>query len=196
MALLQSGNLGFEFCYAHTDGEWIYYQLRFLWCNESVVNDSVLKREGAYWGQRPPGRFLACEHAHDGLLPLLKKVLATDTADYWEPVDPDVIIAVYPKDYFPFLPSHWKRVFRNEEEKRAEEVRQKLEEERGQQPSDVFTLIAFVDAFNFKDAAYYSSGGLSLQMAVKRQELQRFLSDLKREYEAFRLANKMEDSKW
>lgn len=191
MAILKSKDLSFDFRYVSFQHGWIDYQFYFLWKGEPIVNDGILKKCGGYWGARPTGSFLANEHEEDYLLPFLKKVLETDQADYWEALDPDIIVALYPKDYFPFLPSHLRRIYRNEEEKARHEEQIRLEKEKGKSPDDLFTFIAFVDAYNFKDSDGYYSQGLSLQLIVERQDLEQFIIDLEKEYADFK--TKFED---
>lgn len=107
MAKLESADLSFDFRYTGFKGGWVQYQFLFLWRGEPIVKDGVLKRCNDYWNDRPESEFLANEDEKDSFLPFLNKVLETDTADYWEPIEPDIIIAIYPDEYFPFLKSHW-----------------------------------------------------------------------------------------
>jgi hypothetical protein len=59
-------------------------------------------------------------------------------------------------DYCPFLRSHLTLVRENDEFRQKREARKKLKEKKSKLPDDLFTIIAFVDAYNFKDAgAYY-----------------------------------------
>jgi hypothetical protein len=103
-------------------------------------------------------------------------------ADYWEPIEPDIIVALYPDDYFPFLKSHLTLVRENDEFKQKREARKKLKEEKGKLPDDLFTIIAFVDAYNFKDAGAYYGQGFSIHMIVERQEIEAFADQLEAEY--------------
>ena len=193
MAILKSDDLSFDFRYTGFQWGWVKYQFYFLWKNEPIVNDAMLKKQGEYWGARPTGAFLANEHEEDYLLPVLKRVLETDKADYWEALEPDIIVALYPEDYFPFLPSHLKRIYRNEEEKAQHEEQIRLNKEKGKSPDDPYTFIAFVDAYNFKDSDMYYGQGLSLQMIVNRSDLEQFVIDLEKEYDDFKTRFKDDD---
>jgi hypothetical protein len=186
MAILKSGALSFDFRYVNFEYGWVKYQFYFCWNNEPIVKDSILKRWSDYWNGRPESAFLANEDESDGLLPLLKRVLETDEADYWEPIEPDIIVALYPGQYFPFLPSHRKLLYESEASKSKREAREKLKAEKGKLPDDAYTFIALVDAYNLKDADAYYGQGLSLQMIVERWELERFMDDLEREYQTFK----------
>lgn len=193
MALLQSGNLGFDFRYTGFEYGWVQYQFFFLWKGEPVIRDEALKRWSDYWNNRHKSAFLANSDEIDGFLPFLKKLLESDEADYWEPIEPDIIIAIYPDDYFPFLKSHMTLIHESEESKRKREARRKLKEEKGKLADDLYTFIAFVDAYNFKEADAYYGQGLSLQMIVSRQDLEIFADDLEREYTEFKKAFKVDE---
>ena len=56
--------------YLALDAEgWLNYDIAFLWQNEPIINDAVLKREPQYWADRRPGTFKACSYGGDGLIP-------------------------------------------------------------------------------------------------------------------------------
>ena len=57
---------------------------------------------------------------------------------------------------------------------------------KGKLPDDAFTFIAFVDAYNLKDAGAYRGQGLSWQMIVHRNALEQFVADLEEEYRVFK----------
>ncbi len=186
MAILRSGDLSFDFRYTGFEHGWVQYQFYFLWKNEPIIQDGVLKRWSEYWNRRPESAFLANEDEKDGFLPFIRKVLSDDKANYWEPIEPDIVVAIYPEEYFPFLPSHWKLVRESDDFKAKREARKKLKEEKGQLPDDSFTFIVFVDAYNFKDADAYYGQGLALHMIVERQDLKKFGNDLEAEYQEFK----------
>lgn len=193
MAILKSGELSFDFRYTGFEYGWVQYQFYFLWRGEPIVKDESLKRWSDYWGGRPASAFLANEDEADGFLPFLRKVLESDEADYWEPIEPDIIVALYPDDYFPFLKSHRTLVYESEETKKKREARRKLKEEKGKLPDDSYTFIAFVDAYNFKDADAYCGQGFSLHMIVERQEIETFANNLETEYAEFKKLFKVDE---
>jgi hypothetical protein len=125
MAVLESGNLRFDFQFAEFDGGYITYHISLLWQGESVMNDKVFKRGNEYWDKRPVGGFLADEYREDYFVPFLRKILEDNTADYWESLDPDVTVAIYPDEYFPFLKSHWVRVQESEQQEREARLQRK-----------------------------------------------------------------------
>jgi hypothetical protein len=194
MARLQSGDLSFDFRYAGFEYGWVRYEFYFKWKDESLARNDLLKRWGDYWGRRPEGAFLANEYEGDGLIPLLKRVLDDDKADYWEPMEPDIVIAIYPEEYFPFLPSHHKLLYERPEYKAKRGAREALKKEKGKQPDDSYTLIVFVDAYNFKEADAYYGQGLSLHMIVSRNELEEFAKSLEYEYQEFK--QRLEVDQW
>jgi hypothetical protein len=185
MASLKSGKLSFIFEYTGYDDEWVQYQIYFLWDGETLLREEVLKKRDECWGKRSEGAFVANDDQRDRFLPFLKKVLESDQADYWEPLEPDIIVALYPEEYFPFLDPHYKVIFLREEFKDKLEARRQLKKEKGKLPDDIYTFVALIDAYNFRDADAYHGEGLSLQMVVKRHELERFVDELENEYSKF-----------
>ena len=113
-------------------------------------------------------------------------MLEKDEPDYWEPLEPDIIVAVYPGMYFPFLPSHMKLIYERDEIKAKRIARDQEKAKKGKLPDDAFTFIAFVDAYNLKDAGAYRGQGLSWQMIVHRNALEQFVADLEEEYRVFK----------
>jgi len=53
-----------------------------------------------------------------------------------------------------------------------------MEPEKGK----CFTVITFIDLYNFKDSGAYSGKGISLHLIVKREALENFVTDLEMEY--------------
>lgn len=186
MATLQSRDLSFEFCFSGFEDGWVQYQFYFKWQGEPLVRDDLLKKWGEYWGSRPSGALLANEDAGDGFAPFLRKVLSQDKADYWEPTEPDIMVAIYPDDFFPFLPSHHKLIYESPELQAERKARAALKKEKGQLSDDRYTFMVFVDAYNLKRAGFYYGQGLTLQMVVNREELETFATCLEREYLEFK----------
>ncbi len=171
MAKLQSGDLSLEIEYDSYEPDWIVYKLKFCWKDEVIINDAILKRYGKYWGRRPPGTFLANDYERDQLIDIIKKVLDTNQPDYWQPIEPDITIAIYPYMGFPFgIKSHWEFIYERD---------RKLEEEIKQ---ECFTLIILIDAYNFKDSGAYCDNGVSLHLLVKKKRLEAFVAELEAEY--------------
>jgi len=186
MAVLKSDKLSLDFRYQTFFCGYVHYEFYFRWEDESIIKDSILKRDDTfYWRDRPESSFVASEEEKDGLIPLLKKVLETDEADYWEPYEPDIIIAIYPDTFFPFLHSHYKLIHQSKEIIEQNEAFDKKRKEKGKQPDDLFTLIVFVDSFNFKNNPLFGVQGVALHMLVERHELELFLKDLEEEYKTF-----------
>ncbi len=177
MAKLQSGDLILEIKFNSFEPDWIAYEVKFSWKDDVIVNDNILKRTGEYWGKRSYGTFLANDYDYDRLIGTIKKVLNTGEADYWEPVEPDIVMAIYPDTYFPFMKSHWAVVY--EKDGKQEEI----EPEKGK----CFTVITFIDSYNFKDSGAYSEKGISLHLVVKRDALENFVTELETEYKNLKL---------
>ena len=99
----------------------------------------------------------------------IKNVLKTCESDYWEPLEPDAIIAIYPGKFFPFL--------------KIEDRKEEIEQEKwGKQKDDLFTIITFIDSYNFKNSGAYSGEGISFHLTIERKDLEKFVTDLEIEY--------------
>lgn len=187
MAKLSSDSLVFEYKYKgfHLPA-WIEYEFFFWWDGESIVNDVILKRWSDYWGNRSKSALLANDYGGDGFIDVLERVLDTNKPDYWQPMEPDVLFAIYPEMYFPFLPSERRVIWESDKFKQEREARQRLKELHGKLPDDLITLIFFVDTYNFRNCGAYSGDGISLHMVVKRDALEWFRLELKKEYAEFK----------
>jgi len=175
MAKLQSDNLTLEIKFNRFEEDWIAYEISFLWKNDIIVNDDILKKD-RWWDKRRYGTFLANDYGKDSLIETIKAVLNTNKPEYWEPMEPDAKIAIYPESYFPFLKDHWVPV---------EETNEKIiqaEEKNDLNKYELFTIIAFIDTYNFKDSVSYSSEGISLHIIVTRKDLEKFVIDMETEY--------------
>lgn len=176
MAKLRSGDLILEINFDSFEEEWIAYKIKFSWKDTIIVNDSILKRTGEFGGKRPYGTFLANDYEKDQLIDTIKKVLDTNEPDYWEPVEPDIVLAIYPDTYFPFMKSHWVLI--------DDGGMKQMEPEKG------FTIITFIDTYNFENSDAYSGNGISLHLIVKRDDLENFVTELESEYKNLKLEHK------
>lgn len=177
MVKLQSGDLSLEIKFNSFEPYWVAYEVKFSWKDDVIVNDNILKRTGEFQGKRSYGTIYANDYERDQLIDTIRKVLSTGEPDYWEPVEPDIVIAIYPDIYFPFMKSHWTLVY--EGDRKLEE----MEPEKGK----CFTIITLIDSYNFKDSGAYSGSGISLNMIVKREDLENFVTALESEYKNLKL---------
>lgn len=186
MAKLSYGSLALEIKYKSYEAEWVVYDVGFLWQDKSLINDKILKRSGSFWKVREKGKFVAENYEFCELVPLLQNVLETDEPHYWEPLEPDMIVAVYPGLYFPFLRSHWQVAYEREDVKEARQQREIEKFIKEKLPDDLFQVICFIDNYNFKDGSGYSGDGIALHPKVFRKALEQFCIDLSAEYEEFK----------
>lgn len=186
MAVMSIDDLSLEVAYREFEDGWVYYQIWFRWRGEPIVNDAVLKRHNEHWAKRGTGAIVACEHRECGILPLLRHVLETNEPDYWEGIDPDVLLAVYPDSVFPFLPSKWTLAYQAPEVRAAREARDAKRDESGPLPDDIVEILLFVDVYNFDKAYFYSGNGLCFRLSPTRARLEQFYRDLRAEYVAFK----------
>lgn len=176
MAKLQSNDLTLDIKFNSFKDEWINYDIKFYWKGKIIVNDNILKRTSEFWSRRGYGTFLANDYERDYLIEIIRNAINTNKPECWEPMEPDAKIAIYPGRFFPFLKTPY-NLFEEMEEMRREK------EAQGKQDDDLFTVIAFIDSYNFKDSNSYSAEGISLHLIVKRQDLENFATDLKMEYD-------------
>ncbi|MDM8548801.1 hypothetical protein QUF72_01935 [Desulfobacterales bacterium HSG2] len=194
MAILKSELLSLEISFTRFDeAGWVHYEICFRWKNELIINDKILKRDGEYWGARKTGSFLANEYERDGLTRVISQVLNSNEPEYWEPMEPDMIVAIYPEMYFPFMKSHHKLVYERDEHRKEREEREKRKKESGRLPDDIFTIIVFIDAYNFKDSNAYYGEGISLHLIADRETLEKFNSELSKEYAEFKEKYKLDE---
>jgi hypothetical protein len=186
MAVLQSGNLSFEFQFVNFENGYITYHLFLLWQGQPVMNSEILKRGNDYRNNYGKSGFIADEFRGDRFVPFLRRILEEDKADYWQSLDPDVTVAIYPDEYFPFLESHWVIIHESEKLRQEREAQIQRKKEQGKLPDDSYTIIVFVDAYNFKGENVYQGDGFSLQMIVDRASLEAFADALTDEYEEFK----------
>lgn len=180
MAKLKSGNLTLEIKFNRLEEDWIAYEISFLWKYKIIVNDDVLKKN-RWWDRRRYGSFLANDYEKDSLIETIKQVLATNKPEYWEPVEPDAKIGIYPEMYFPFLKDHWVTV--EETGEKIIQVEEPSEDEKQDTSKyELFTIMTFIDTYNFEDCQSYSSEGISLHLIVTRKDLEKFVTDLEIEY--------------
>ena len=186
MATLRVNDLSLEIAYRDFEHGWVHYDIWLRWRGEPIINDAILKREGDYWAKRGKGAIKACEHYHCGVLPLLRRVLETNESRYWEPLEPDILLAVYPKAHFPFLSPEWEFIDEPSEAKAAREARIKERLARKPSPDDLIDVMSFVDAYNFEGASSYQGSGLCFRLMPTRACLEQFYQDLRAEYLVFR----------
>jgi hypothetical protein len=195
MAKLSAESLTLEITFTGFEAGDVLYEIAFLFEGESMINDALLKRSSAYWSSRRPSVFPACDYEKDYLIETIEKVLETNQPEYWEPYEPDVILAIYPEMHFPFLRSHYQVIWKNSRTKEEVERRERKKLEQGKLPDDPITLICFIDAYNFRNTRTYCESGVALHLTVERKDLELFCLELKKEYAHFKEDFKPEEYK-
>ena len=193
MAKLSAESLTLEINFTGFVAGDVQYEIGFLFEGESMINDALLKRWSDYWSSRRAGFFLARDYEKDYLIKTIEKVLETNEPEYWEPVDPDVIIAIYPDMHFPFLKLHREVIWMSLKMKEQVERREREKREMGKLPDDWITLICFIDAYNFRNTKAYYGSGIALHLTVERKDLEVFCLELKKEYAHFKEVFKPEE---
>jgi hypothetical protein len=201
MAILASELLSLEVRFVNFAHGSLTYEIGFLWNKESMINDALLKRSNDYHRSRSKGYFLTKDYIGDqdpnknSLVDMIEKVLETGKPEYWETLEIGEMIAIYPEMFFPFMESHWKLVHEPEWSKQQQEEREKKKRELGKLPDDEFTVIAFIDAYQFEECDCYYGEGIALHMRVQRVALEDFCAQLKGEYLEFKEKYKIDEYK-
>jgi hypothetical protein len=107
MATLFAGELSLEIAHREFTYGWVHYDICLRWRGQPLLDDAMLRRDGEIRARRGEGAIDAGEIGECGALPLLRSVLETNQPRYWEPMDPDIVLAVYTKDHFPFMLPTW-----------------------------------------------------------------------------------------
>ena len=188
MAKLRSDDLVLEIKFQDYNDGWVEYEIAFLWQDEPIINDSLLKRITPYWQRRSPGRFKANQLLEDDLVRTLEEALANGKASYWEPLEPDITISIYPNQDFPFLCfSQGKHI--SSDRSGAEGLGNQGEEGAetdAREDEGTFTLVVAVDLYNFQGSRVYYGEHVALIMTPTRQALERFAKELRAEYASFK----------
>jgi hypothetical protein len=189
MAKLTSRNLSIEIRFLELDEcQWVQYEIFFLYKDQPMVQDALLKRVNEHWSKRSLGAFKANEDEGEagGLIETLRKALETDERQYYEPIEPDFTLAIYPNMAFPFMESRYERIYTSEralqEERQHEQARVAA---GGKLPDDYFTIILRIDLYNFGDEIAYAGEGPALIMMPQRKEVRKFLEDYEQEFYEF-----------
>ncbi len=193
MAILNNGELSFEFVFKELDDcLWVQYEFWFRWRNEYVFRDDLLKRWPETWAGRSEGALRANESDDDTFVRVLERAIESTSPVCWQPMEPDVIIAFYPDQDFPFIPNRWHEIYTPEAQKAHDERLQRREQQGGKLPDDIITMVVFVDAYNFKGCAPYYGAGFALILTPTREQLATFCRDLKAEYGEFAKRERIE----
>jgi hypothetical protein len=170
------------------------YEILFLWNNEHIINDRIIKYHREDWYDRSEGALLASTARLKNLVRCIENVLESNVPDFWRSDDPDLIISFYPDMFFPFLlpptasfssllsnpqSTTWNRAW----EEADKEIRA-YQREQGYEPTprhQIITVIVKADTFNFRDSHPGTMNGVALIMLVERDKLKSFYNELKRE---------------
>ena len=194
MAILDSYNMALEVRFREYDPDrWLQYDLLFLYKGQSMANEALLKKTGGFYERRAHGAYRCNEYGGDTLIPTLEHVLAENRPASWTPLEPDAKIAFYPEMVFPFMRStstthSYELIYESDESRLEREEHEMQKALFGKLPNDLFTVIAFADAYNFERGPIYTGSGPALILITHRQDVEDFLRQLKEEYAHFHKA--------
>ena len=186
MAVLQIEALSLEIAYRDVEDGCVAYDIWLRWRDEPILNDNILKRRNEYWRKRGFGAVYASEHGGCGVLPLLRHVFETNSPGYWEPTDPDVLLAIYPEGGFPFLPPNWRPARDKPDARTVQKARERETAIEGARPDQLIELILFVDVYTFEDAYMYYGDGVCFRLSPRRDQLEELYKSLRAEYVDFK----------
>lgn len=190
MAILSSGNLSLEIRMTGRDMEdWIRYEIFFRYKGQSILDDRMLKYRdfSHHWNSRPFGGVIGEDCDEDELITTMQKALDSGEPQYFEALDPGFLVAVYPNQVFPFIPSNRERVYQTDDLEQQEMDEELIRElAGGNLPGDPVTVIVRIDSFHFGDEIAYSMDGPAMILTTTRYEVQQFIDNLRKEYAAIK----------
>ena len=151
------------------DHQWIGYKIAFWSGVQSIINPALQEKNINGPLSTSDTYFLANEYQGETLISTIREVLDSGAPLYWQPIEPDVSIAFYPRVDFPFteLPQPpFKKV---------------VDEDTP------ITVVAVIDAYNFHpqmDA--YMGNGPALVLITNGLALRTFLHELESDFGSFR----------
>lgn len=186
MAILHLGRMGLEVQYAGFDDcKWLTYHIRFLEDGEPFIKDGMLLGTGAsFWNNRCQGGFITQESPSCSLIPVVENVLETNSDDCWIPTEPWFRIEFYPRKQFPFALNERRRGYSDSVKQELAEKDARRRANDGKLPDDLITVIAsaITECWTNRDFTEFHSGP-ALVLAVYRAGLERFLAELRAEYD-------------
>lgn len=181
MAKLRSNGFVLEMALRWNDNEGVVYDLTFTWQGIPIINDEVIKRANDWWGQAKPSSFFFTEYARLRPVQFFREMLDAVKSDFLEPVDPDIRIIIHPIHAFP--EDRLEVLWEADHIKKEREERERMKEELGKLPDDLFKIEFFLNISNFKECGAYSGDGITFTFLVDRAELESFVHQLETERE-------------
>jgi len=182
-------NLSFEIIYHDFPGEdydWIQYLLFFRHNGQSIVRESDFKQDAKWheWHEgRPPHALWIEDDGADFILPLVRMALNTNVPVYYEMLEEDLTISIFPSRYHPRLhiSSENYCCSRDDALKLTAEIQANYDR-------FIPSYYDFIFEFHtriFTDDSPLASSGLLFRITAERQEVERFSEELTAEYHAF-----------
>lgn len=206
MATITCREFSLDIEFTQRGEDFIAYYISLTRNGVPVINPRIydgLSREG-----QKRVRGAGADDTGERLIATLEWALQNNQATYWEPVDPDVTLAIYPDDVFPLDPAHRKVVRFNEgspfdlsrptlapneievwtsEEADEEDAKYEAKKQAlgGKHPDDLVCLILSISN-NVFGGEGYSHTGPALILHPTRRKVSAFVRALKSEYRALK----------
>ncbi len=185
MAELTSNGLSLSIEFAKHPSNRLLYRFSFLWKGKQILNEDVLGRDMSGKIKSKVGSVITINEEEETLIPFFEVALEFGIAEYWESSEPGITIAVYPELYFPFLPTNSDIIYASDSFKAIREAYKKLKVTKQKIDDDDFTIIVLFDTGNFRGGRSSDGEGISMHLVVERVQLERFVTNLRREYSLF-----------
>lgn len=157
----------------------INYEVRPLINGNPVLNDSILWDDKKRT-QRKEGAIAIEDYGRERLIQLLKTILETEEPGYFQPLEPGFIFAIYPHFFYPFDKKDFDNLFQ------FWRARETARRNGGPVPAgeDEWTVILSIDPIKYIGMDASGVDGPSMIMVVERNDVEQFLKDLEKEYDA------------
>lgn len=179
-------NLSVEIRYHDFPGEeydWIQYLLFFRHNGKPIVRESDLKQDAKWHENRPPDALWIEDDGADFILPMVRMALNTNVPVYFEMLEEDLTLSIFPSRYHPRLHISSKNYCCSREEALQQTAEIQANYDR-YSPAHYDFIFEFHTRI-FSDDSPFASNGLLFRITAKRQEVERFNEELTDEYHAF-----------
>lgn len=187
MATLQTDLLSLEILYGDAIPGFIEYRVVVRWDEISVINHALLKKIAWDRAGARAGMVRTWDDAPCRLLPMLRRGLRTGQSAFWRPLDQDVLLAVYPGQFFPFedgLPTPPATAADTEPETWPDPDAPLALAEVSACPETIDVMV-FFDSAAFQNSRGYGGPAVGACLSASRSTLHSFCEGVRSDYAKF-----------
>ncbi len=186
MAILKSEKATAEIKFVDYNYGYVSYSLRLSYGGKSIINPEILAEDPIHFD----------EYEKDYLIPFFENLLREDKNDVFNPLEPEIRIVAY---FYAKLGLKEAESFEGAwySEDRKNELRavdEKRDKAGGKLPDDSFDIHFWVNDSKLKpwldEFKAYGGFAFSMNIAVSRSDLEKFVLELKKEYQEWEERNK------